>query len=100
MKTFKDFGITPASPSFTGDKIEIYNILNKEIIVNDHKIEPSKYPEKGNGNRLTLQIKIDEKDRVVFTGSVILMDMIQKVNKEDFPFTATIIKENKGYKFT
>ena len=100
MKSFKDFGITTNTGAFTGQKIEIYNVLNKEIVVLDHKIETSKYPEKGNGKRLTLQVKVDNEERIIFTGSIILMDMIGKVKKEDFPFTVTIVKENKGYRFT
>lgn len=98
--SFKDFGITATNQPFTGEKIEIFNVLNKEIIVMDHKIEDSKYPEKGNGKRLTLQVEVDGKERVIFTGSVILQDLIKKVPAASFPFTATIIKENKGYKFT
>lgn len=100
MKSFKDLGITSTTQSFVGDKIEIYNVMNREIIVNKFKIEPSKYPEKGNGKRLTLQIIYEDRDRIVFTGSGILMDMVAKVQEEDFPFTTTIVKENKGYKFT
>lgn len=101
MRSFKDLGITTTNESFRGDKIDIYNVLNREIIVNAYKIEPSKYPEKGNGKRLTLQITHEEKEHVIFTGSVILQDLITKVTKDDLPFTTTIIKLNpKGYKFT
>lgn len=100
MKEFKDMGITSTSQGFTGDKIEMFSVLNAQIVVNKFKIEPSKYPEKGNGKRLTLQILHNGKEHIIFTGSVILMDMVQKVNENDFPFKATIIKENKGYKFT
>jgi hypothetical protein len=100
MKSFKDFGISTTHQPFTGDKIEMFDVLNREIIVINHKIETSKYPEKGNGKRLTLHIKIDDRDRIIFTGSVILQDLIQKVAADNFPFTATIVKENKAYKFT
>ena len=100
MKSFKDFGITTTTQSFTGEKIEIFNVLNKEIIIMDHKIETSKFPDKGNGKRLTLQVKVDDIKRVIFTGSVILQDLIEKVPSGNFPFKSTIIKENKGYKFT
>lgn len=100
MKSFKDLGIKVETQGFLGEKIEIYHVLNKEIIINKYKIEPSKYLDKGNGKRLTLQITHEEKDRVIFTGSIILMDLITKVKKEDFPFKTTIIKENKSYQFT
>lgn len=99
-KSFKDFGIESTASTFSGEKIEIYNVLNKEVLVKGYKIDPSKYPEKSNGMRLTIHIDIDGRERIIFTGSVILQDMIKKVKADDFPFTATIIKENKGYKFT
>lgn len=99
MKSFKELGI--ASPlGFTGEKIGIYSVFNREIVVYDFKIGPSKFPKKGCENRLDMQIKIDEEERVVFTTSGILMDQIKKVEKADFPFTTTIIKENKGFRFT
>lgn len=100
MKKFKDLGIISSAQTFEGKRIEIEDILNIEIIVKKYKIVPSKYPEKGNGKRLDLQINHDDKDRVLWTGSIILQDMIERVNEDDFPFTTKIIKENKGYKFT
>jgi hypothetical protein len=101
MKSFKDLGIASTNESFKGEKIEIYNVLNREIVVNDYKIEPSNFPEKGNGKRLTLQITHEQKEHVIFTGSVILQDLIAQVTKDDLPFTTTIIKLNpKGYMFT
>jgi len=100
MKSFSELGITSTRQTFSGEKIEISNVLNIEIIINQFKIEPSKYPEKSNGKRLDISINHEGKERVIWTGSVILQEMIQQVNKEDFPFKTKIIKENKGYKFT
>jgi len=99
MNNFNQFNIKPASKGFEGDKIKIDRIINKEIVVYDFKIENSKY-EKGNGKCLYLQIHVDNTKRVLFTGSASLMEMIQQVPKEGFPFTTTIIRENERFQFS
>lgn len=96
MKKFSDFGIKTTSQAFTGDKIKISKILNKEITVHDYKIEKSKY----NGECLYLQIEFKESKCVVFTGSVSLMNQIKQVEKDDMPFQTTIIQENERFEFT
>ncbi len=100
MKQFKNFKIQPNSTSFEGDKIEMYQVLNKQIIVYDYKIEPSKFTGKGNGKCLHLQIGFENKKRVIFTGSGKLMEAIEQVSKDDFPFETIITKENKKTLFT
>lgn len=101
MRTFKEFGIKPISKSFIGDKIKIDRIVNREIVVLDYKVEESKYS-KGNGNNkcLYLQIELNGTHHVVFIGSAVLMEMIQQVPAEDFPFKTTIIRENHRFEFT
>ena len=99
MKQFKDFGIKPCVVGFIGDKIKIERILNRAITVHDYKIADSKY-DNGNGKCLHLQIAIGEIKHVVFTGSSVLMDIIQKVSKDDMPFSTTIVKENERFEFT
>lgn len=74
--------------------------MNKEIVVADYKVEPSKYTNKGSGKCLTLQIEYDSVKRIVFTGSTNLINQLEQVPKEKFPFKATIIKENKTFQFT
>ena len=99
MNKFKDFGIKPQSKAFEGDKIKIDRILNKTIYVHDYKIEQSKY-EKGSGKCLYMQIVVDGIKRVVFTGSVGLMEVIGQVPKEKFPFETIIVRENERFEFT
>ncbi|MGE0636011.1 MAG: hypothetical protein AB7G44_03480 [Bacteroidia bacterium] len=98
MKKFSDFGIKPTLPSFTGEKIKISKVLNCPVVVHDFRITDSQYG-KNNEKCLTLQIELNGKHHVVFTGSISLMDMIQKVPKAEFPFTTTIEKENERYEF-
>lgn len=96
MKSFKEFNIVPTIKGFVGDKIKIERILNREIIVMEYKIEESKF----NGKFLSLQIKIKDEMHVVFTGSNALMDQVQQVPKDGFPFTTIIKKENERFVFT
>ena len=100
MNSFKDFNIKTEEKVFTGDKIKISKILNKPITVHDFKISNSKYPEKGNGECLHLQISVDNEKRSVFTGSRVLSEKIKKVPESGFPFTTTIIEENERYEFS
>ncbi|WP_017258424.1 hypothetical protein [Pedobacter arcticus] len=96
MKTFKDFNITVAHSAFTGDKIKISKILNREITVSDYKIDDSKFK----GKCLCLQIELNGTAHVVFTSSIILMEAIKQVPKDGMPFKTTIIQENERYEFT
>lgn len=99
MKQFKDFGIKPALRSLTGDKIKMERILNREITVYDYRIEDSKF-NKNNSKCLYMQIGIGDTKHVVFTGSTVLLELIQQVPKSEFPFTTTIVKENERFEFT
>lgn len=100
MKNFSDFNIQ--LEQFTGKKIEIDEVVGKEIQVLDFKIEPSKYADKGNGMRLTLSIRYEDKERVIFTGSVILREQCEKVRAMNgLPFKTTIVAlKPRGFKFT
>lgn len=100
MRNFKDFGIATQTKGFEGDKINMSKVLNREIEVHQYKIVPSKYPEKGNGQRLDMEILIDGRKRVVFSASSVLQEMIQQVPKSEFPFKTTIINENEHFEFT
>lgn len=99
MKDFKDFGIKPIQQGLIGDKIKMERILNKEITVFDYRIVDSKF-EKGNGKCLHLQIGVGDNKHVLFTGSTVLQETIERVPKSEFPFKATIVKENDRYEFT
>lgn len=100
MKKFSNLQVEQPD-RFTGDKIQIYDVINREIIVKSFKIGESNFKDKGNGQRLDLHIEINGTERLLWTGSTILMDQIKQVSADDFPFTTTIIKLNpKGFQFT
>lgn len=98
MNTFKQFNLPPAQQGFAGDKIKIKKILNTEITVLGFKIEDSKF--EGKGKRLDMQIQLKDTKHLVFTSATNLMEDIQKVPKDGFPFSTTIIEENERYQFT
>jgi len=96
MKKFSEFGIKASYESFMGDKIKASKVLDKKMIIHKYRIGDSKFE----GKCLHLQISLNGEKRVVFTGSKSLMEMIEKVEKENFPFEATIKKEDERYVFT
>jgi hypothetical protein len=52
-----------------------------------------------NGECLQLQIRMDEKNYVCFTGSTVLIQQI-KDNMNEIPFEATITTVGSAYQFT
>lgn len=98
MNAFKDFNIKPQLNTFVGDKIKIDRIINIPITVIDFKIEESTV--KQGTKRLTLQIEKNQTKHIIFTGSKILQQQIQQVQKDKFPFVTTIIKDNEYFEFT
>jgi hypothetical protein len=97
MNQFKDLNIKIETPAFTGKSIEVSEVLNNLITIYGYKIGPSKYPGKGNGKCLTLQIEFENKKRIIFTGSGVLMSIMEQIDETKFPFTATIVEINKRF---
>lgn len=101
MGNFSDFNITVKAKNFEGNKIQVYRILDKNIMVHDFKIEDSKFfKNKGDGKCLYLQISLNDEKYIVFTSGIALREAIQQVPKNEFPFSTTIIEKNKKYLFT
>ena len=93
MKRFGDFA---DDSILAGDKVKIEDVLNTEVTVLDFSVKTSKHNE---GNYLTIQVEVDDEKRVIFTGSRVLIDQLEKY-KEHLPFLATIRKINKYYSLT
>lgn len=101
MKSFSQFNIQAPSRGFEGDKIKMSRILNREIVVHAFKIEDSKvFKEKGSGKCLQMQISFNCEMHVIFTSASGLIEVIQQVPDNGFPFTTTIIEENDRFIFT
>lgn len=94
-KRFSDFADEP--PILDGNKMKIKEILNKEILVTGFQINPSKFDH--TDNCLTLQFKLDEENHVIFSGSQVLIDQIEKY-QDKIPFLTTIKKINKYFAFS
>ena len=103
MNSFSQFNIKASTKGFEGDKIRMAKILNREIVVHDFRLEDSKVPafkEKGSGKCLHLQISFNNEKHIVFTSSNGLIETIQMIPRDKFPFTTTIVEDNDRYLFT
>jgi hypothetical protein len=101
MNSFSQFNIEITSKRFEGSKIKMSKILDREIIVHNFKLEDSKvFTEKGSCKCLYLQISINNEKHVVFTGSTGLIEMIQQIPEDGFPFKTVIKEENERFIFT
>lgn len=95
MKRFSDF--CKETLPLDGEKVKIETIIDKEILVTGYKVTTSK---QNNGeNCLTLQFKDDEQTKIIFTGSKVLIEQIEKYSSE-IPFLSTIRKINRYYTFS
>ncbi len=101
MNSFSQFNIAATSKNFEGDKIKMSKILNREIVVHAFKIEDSKvFKDRGSGKCLHLQISFNNEKHIVFTGSSGLIEVIEQIPANGFPFTTVIKQENDRYLFT
>lgn len=96
-KRFSDFAEEPEL--LNGSKLKIEEILNKEILIMGFKISDSKFSKSNNPKCLTLQFELDDKKHVIFTGSSVLVNQIEKY-KDEIPFLTIIEKVDKYYSFT
>ena len=99
MKTFSELGIKDEKQRFTGAKIDVFDIFNQEIIVYAYKVEKSKF-DKEYDKCLHLQFSLNGTMHVSFIGSRNLVETIEQIRPEDFPFKTTIRKKDKRYVFT
>jgi hypothetical protein len=103
MNSFSQFGINVVSKCFVGDKIKISKIIGKQIVVHDFKIEDSKvqsFADRGANQCLHLQISINNDMFIVFTSAGGLLEAIQQIPTDGFPFSTTIVKDNDRFIFT
>lgn len=96
MKDFKDLGLKTEIKTFAGEKIKVKKILNIVIVLLDYEIKDSKY----DGKCLYIQIQKGDTKHVVFTASKYLMQIIQQIDKKDFPIKTTIVEIDERYEFT
>lgn len=88
VKKFSELGL---QSKLSGEKIEIEQIFNKEILVTGYKITPSKH---NSGRCLTLQFEFEGKTRVIFTASEVMMKDLEQM--QPFQKFETIITKETG----
>lgn len=96
-KRFSDFaeGISPLD----GSKVKIEDIVNKEIVIIGCKLRKSRYNAERTPECLTLQFEINGQRHIIFTGSIILIEQMQKYQAQ-IPFLTVIKKIDKYYTFS
>lgn len=102
MKQFKEFQIKTDIKQFVGKKIDIEEVLNKPIEIHDFFIKDSRFKgqDRGSDHCLHLQIRFENSNRVIFTGSTNLMRELKAIPEDGLPFGATIIKNFKRYELS
>lgn len=95
---FRDFA--EEKKRLEGSGLKIADIINKEILITGYSIEPSNFPARDGSpkNRLGLEYTLDGEKHVTFTGSEVLMALIQKYAHK-IPFYATIKHIDRYYTF-
>lgn len=82
---------------FEGDKKKIEDILNQEILIIDFEMKDSKHH--NNSQYITIQFKIDDETFIMFNGSRVLAEQLEKY-KDNIPFYTIIKKIDKYYTFS
>jgi hypothetical protein len=94
MKRFSDFAKSPNI--LDGAKIKLDEVINREIVVLGFRITDSKYGKNKSGKCLMLQIEIDGERKVIFTGSDVLIEQMERYG-EEVPFASVLKKVDKFY---
>ena len=94
MERFADFAGTPHI--LDGAKIRIDDVLNQELVVTGYSVRDSRYSKNKSGKYLTLQVRLGDEKRVLFTGSDVLIQQLER-HGDKIPFLATIRKVDRFY---
>lgn len=97
MKRFSDF--SQEKGVLEGDKVKIDSVLNQEITIIGYSIKKSRYDKNNSGKYLTLQYEDEMDKKIIFTGSEVLIEQLEKYGDE-IPFKTTIKKIDRYYTLT
>ena len=98
MERYSDFAPT-LNGRFVGERIRVEEVLNKDLILLDFEIRPSKIEENKGRDCLYMQIEFEKRKRVLITGSAVLIDQCTKA-KDHIPFLTKIARgEGKNKRF-
>lgn len=79
-----------------GDKITLDDIINQEVTILAYSIKTSRYGKNKSGKYLTLQVVLNDVKYVVFTGSDVLIEQMEKYGDQT-PFLTTVRKIKRYY---
>lgn len=86
---------------FTGKKKDMDEVVDQQIILHDFKIMPSQYAEKYKNDKcLMMQIEMDGRKYVCFSGSKYLQMQLAQVTREQLPRSTVIKRIDKKLFFT
>ncbi|MES2287533.1 MAG: hypothetical protein V4547_17695 [Bacteroidota bacterium] len=97
-KKFSELGIKLKPTKMPGQRGHLRHVLEKEILVCDFRIKPSKFPQKSE-QCLWIQYKIDDKLFVAFSIAQFLMIQLKELPEGWEPFITTITNKNEIYEF-
>ena len=100
LKSFKSLNVPMPSIGFEGTKIDIQELIDRDIILHDFKIEDSKFPKPGKEKCLHLQVAIGEIKYVSFTPTLRLIRQATSIEKGQLPITTKIIRAGKSLEFS
>ena len=85
-----------------GDKMSIEKILDKEIVIRNFRIKNSRFKDQNSASCLTLQFSFPGEDKryIVFTGSAVIADQMERHATGNMPFVATIRRIGKYFSLT
>ena len=92
--------IAPKRVDMQGVKVEVDAILNKQITITDFEILTSDKFKQG-GKFAVIQAELDGK-KIIFNGSEAIANQLEKIRKEDLPFSTTVRKEkspSSGFRY-
>jgi len=101
MNKFADFADTSACPIMDGKKVPLNDVLEKEIVVINYRINKTKYTDAKNPECLTVQFTFAKTDEhnVFFSGSSVLMGQLERY-KDKLPFSTVIKRVGKYFTFS
>jgi len=97
LKRFSDFAVDDRP--LAGEKVKIEEILNREIVITGYKMTDSKFRGSNSHRCLTLQFEMEGRQYVLFTGSSVLINQMEKYGNE-IPFMAIIKKIDRYFIMT
>lgn len=89
--SFSDF--SHEEEPLEGKKRRVDEVLNARILITDFRVAGSKYNER---NYATIQFKNGDDTYVVFTGSEVLINQMERY-KDKIPFYSTIVKQGRYF---